>query len=64
MARVEVLTRGEIRAPIRAPIDTPERGPIEAIWLGRRPYRDVWALQKQLADFGLIDACGDRKSVV
>ncbi len=33
----------------RAPIDAPETRPIEASWLGRRPYRDVWALQKRLA---------------
>jgi lipoyl(octanoyl) transferase len=31
------------------PIDIPESGPIETTWLGRRPYRDVWALQKVLA---------------
>ncbi len=33
----------------RAPIDTPETGPLVASWLGRRPYREVWALQKRLA---------------
>jgi lipoyl(octanoyl) transferase len=64
VARVEVLTRGEIRAPIRAPIDTPERGPIEAIWLGRRPYRDVWALQKELAAERADGTIGDRLLLV
>ena len=33
----------------RLPIDVPEDGPIEATWLGVRPYREVWALQKALA---------------
>ena len=45
MARVEVLTRDAIRAPI----DAPERGPLGAVWLGRRAYREVWALQKEIA---------------
>jgi lipoyl(octanoyl) transferase len=33
----------------RPPIDTPETGPLRTRWLGRRPYREVWALQKALA---------------
>lgn len=64
MARVEVLTRDPIRDLNRAPIDTPERGPIEAIWLGRRPYRDVWALQKELAAARADGAIGDRLLLV
>jgi lipoyl(octanoyl) transferase len=31
------------------PVDEPERGPIEATWLGRSDYRATWALQKELA---------------
>ena len=60
MARVEVLTRD----PIRAPIDTPETGPLEAVWLGRRPYRDVWALQKELAAARADGTIGDRLLLV
>jgi len=33
----------------RAPIEGPETGPLVATWLGRRPYREAWALQKRLA---------------
>ena len=35
-------------APVAAPIDRPETRPLEATWLGRRDYRSVWALQKEL----------------
>jgi lipoate-protein ligase B len=42
------LSRAD-RAIPRAPIDAPETGPVELSWLGRRDYRDVWALQKRLA---------------
>jgi lipoyl(octanoyl) transferase len=64
VARVEVLTRDPNRELIRAPIDTPERGPIEAIWLGRRPYRDVWALQKEVAAARADGTIGDRLLLV
>jgi lipoyl(octanoyl) transferase len=43
--RVVDLTASSIRPPIAVP----ETGPIEVTWLGRRPYREVWALQKALA---------------
>ena len=31
------------------PIETAETGPLVVSWLGRRPYREVWDLQKRLA---------------
>jgi lipoyl(octanoyl) transferase len=60
VARVEVLTRGAIRAPI----DAPETGALDAVWLGRRPYREVWALQKELASARADGAFGDRLLLV
>ena len=41
------------------PIDRPETRPLEAVWLGRRDYRSVWALQKELAADRAIDAIPD-----
>jgi lipoyl(octanoyl) transferase len=52
------------RTPIDAPIETPEHGPIEAVWLGRRPYREVWALQKELAAARADGRVGDRLLLV
>ncbi|HET7028980.1 MAG TPA: lipoyl(octanoyl) transferase LipB [Candidatus Limnocylindrales bacterium] len=43
-----------------APIDAPERGPIEAAWLGRADYRRTWALQKELAAKRAAGEIGDR----
>jgi lipoyl(octanoyl) transferase len=34
--------------------------PIEATWLGRVPYRDAWALQKELVDRRATGEIGDR----
>ena len=50
--------------PTQGPIDTPERGPLEATWLGRRPYRQVWALQKELALARADGTIGDRLLLV
>jgi lipoate-protein ligase B len=60
VARVEVLTRN----PIRAPIETPETGPLEAVWLGRRSYREVWAIQRELAAARADGTIGDRLLLV
>ena len=38
----------------------PIAAPIEATWLGRVPYREAWALQKQLAARRADGAIGDR----
>jgi lipoate-protein ligase B len=46
------------------PIDRPETRPLEAIWLGRRDYRSVWALQKELAAARAADQIGDRLLLV
>jgi lipoate-protein ligase B len=37
---------------------------LEAIWLGRRDYRSVWALQKELAADRAADQIGDRLLLV
>jgi lipoate-protein ligase B len=43
-----------------SPIETPERGPVEASWLGRADYRATWALQKELAAARAAGEIGDR----
>ena len=50
--------------PIRPPIETPETGPVEAVWLGRRGYREVWALQRELAAARADGRVGDRLLLV
>jgi lipoate-protein ligase B len=50
--------------PAGPPIDRPETGPLEAVWLGRRDYRSVWALQKELANARANDEVGDRLLLV
>ena len=45
-------------------IDRPETGPLEATWLGRRAYREIWALQKDLAGARATGAIGDRLLLV
>ena len=52
------------RSSSRPPIDEPETGPLEAAWLGRRPYREVWALQKELAGARADGRIGDRLLLV
>ena len=51
-------------APVAAPIDRPETRPLEATWLGRRDYRSVWALQKELVAARAADEIGDRLLLV
>ena len=51
------------RDPFR-PIDRPETGPLEAVWLGRADYRSVWALQKELAAARAAGTIGDRLLLV
>ncbi len=46
------------------PIDAPETGPLEAVWLGRADYRTVWALQKELAASRAAGRIGDRLLLV
>jgi lipoyl(octanoyl) transferase len=44
-------------------VQAAERGlgePIEARWLGRVPYREAWALQKQLVDGRVAGELGDQ----
>ena len=45
-------------------IDRPETGPLDATWLGRREYREVWALQKDLAAARAAGDIGDRLLLV
>ena len=52
------------REDARRPIDRPETGPLETSWLGRAGYREVWALQKQLAAARADGAIGDRLLLV
>ena len=52
------------RSSRRLPIDEPETGPLEAAWLGRRPYREVWSLQKELAQARADGRIGDRLLLV
>jgi lipoyl(octanoyl) transferase len=51
------------REPFR-PIDRPETGPLEAVWLGRADYRSVWALQKERAAARAAGTLGDRLLLV
>ena len=51
------------RDPFR-PIDGPETGPLEVVWLGRADYRSVWALQKELAAARAAGTIGDRLLLV
>jgi lipoyl(octanoyl) transferase len=46
------------------PIETPDRGPVTASWLGRMAYRDAWTLQKRLADDRVRGAIGDQLLLV
>jgi lipoyl(octanoyl) transferase len=46
------------------PIDRPETGPLEAVWLGRADYRSVWALQKRIAAARAAGTIGDRLLLV
>ena len=47
---MEALARSAgLTDPPQPPIEAPETGPLEAVWLGRMPYREAWALQKRLA---------------
>ena len=56
---MEALARSpRLDEPAQSPIEASETGPLEAVWLGRMPYREAWALQKRLAAEradGLID---------
>jgi lipoyl(octanoyl) transferase len=40
--------------------EVPETGPLEALWLGRRGYREAWAYQKALAADRADGRIGDR----
>jgi len=53
-----------VTGPPVAPIDEPETGPLEAIWLGRMAYRDTWALQKRFAGERADGRAGDRLLLV
>jgi lipoyl(octanoyl) transferase len=44
--------------------ELPETGPLEATWLGRAGYREVWALQKELAAARAEGSIGDRLLLV
>jgi lipoate-protein ligase B len=46
------------------PIGAPETGPLEATWLGRADYREVWSLQKRLAGARADGTIGDRLLLV
>jgi lipoate-protein ligase B len=46
------------------PIEHPETGPLEATWLGRRAYREIWALQRDLAGARASGTIGDRLLLV
>lgn len=52
------------RPPAGPPIDRPERGPLHATWLGRAPYRAVWARQRELAAARAGDAVDDQLLLV
>ena len=53
-----------VTGPQVDPIDEPETGPLEAIWLGRLAYRDAWALQKRFAGERADGMAGDRLLLV
>lgn len=57
------MDRTASRDPFR-PIDRPETGPLEAVWLGRADYRAIWALQKELAADRAEGSIGDRLLLV
>jgi lipoate-protein ligase B len=59
-AAVDPTTRSEPRRPI----ERPETGPLESVWLGRADYRSTWALQKRLAAARAEGAIGDRLLLV
>jgi lipoyl(octanoyl) transferase len=47
---VEALARSTgVADPAGHPVEAPETGPLDAVWLGRMAYREAWALQKRLA---------------
>ena len=47
---MEALARLPLLADsLPRPIEAPETGPLDAVWLGRMAYREAWALQKRLA---------------
>ena len=45
-------------------MDRPETGPLDATWLGRRAYREIWALQKDLAGARAAGSISDRLLLV
>ena len=45
-------------------VGAPETGPLEAIWLGRMPYREAWAFQKRTANERADGLIGDRLLLV
>ncbi len=55
---------GASHRAIAAPIDAPETGPLEAVWLGRTAYREAWSLQKELAAQRADGRIGDRLLLV
>jgi lipoyl(octanoyl) transferase len=46
------------------PPGAPQPGPIEVVWLAQRDYRDVWAIQKDLAGRRADGAMGDQLLLV
>ncbi|HUQ78859.1 MAG TPA: lipoyl(octanoyl) transferase LipB [Patescibacteria group bacterium] len=49
---------------VGASLDLPETGPLEATWLGRCAYREIWAMQKILAGRRASGSIGDRLLLV
>ncbi len=47
-----------------APLDAPETGPLEAIWLGRMAYRVAWDMQRELAAGRAAGTIADRLLLV
>jgi lipoyl(octanoyl) transferase len=62
---VEAVASAHIQtdSPLR-PIESPESGPLESVWLGRMPYREAWALQKRTANERADALIGDRLLLV